>query len=78
MEVRDEQIVISLAEKIIKSIQKPCAVAIKGLGGGLAVRASVGIAVYPKNGTTAEALIKSSDTAMFAAKRAKAGYAFAL
>lgn len=78
MDVRDKQKVISLAEKIIKSIQTPCAVAITGLGGGLTVKASVGIAVYPENGTTAEALIKSADTAMFAAKRAKTGYAFAL
>jgi diguanylate cyclase (GGDEF)-like protein len=78
MEVRDEQNVIPLAEKLIKTIQTPCAVASTGLGGGLTVKASVGIAVYPKNGTTAEALIKSADTAMLAAKRAKAGYAFAL
>ncbi len=78
MEVGDHQSVIALAEKIIKSIQTPCADAVTGLQGGVTVKASVGIAVYPKNGVNAEALIKSADTAMFEAKRAKAGYAFAL
>ena len=77
MEVRDKQSVISLAEKIIKSIQTPCTVAVPGMAGGLTVKASVGIAVYPQNGASAEALIKSADTAMFAAKRSKAGYVFA-
>jgi diguanylate cyclase (GGDEF)-like protein len=77
MEVGDQKSVIALAEKIIKSIRTPCDVAVTGLPDGVTVKASVGIAVYPKNGATAEALIKSADTAMFEAKRAKAGYAFA-
>ena len=40
------------------------------------VRASIGIAVAPTDGSTAGALMKSADAAMYHAKRAQSGYAF--
>jgi diguanylate cyclase (GGDEF)-like protein len=42
----------------------------------LAVSPSIGIATWPSEGATAEALLKSADTAMYRAKRFQSGYAF--
>lgn len=42
----------------------------------LTVRASIGIAVCPTDGASAEALLKSADNAMYRAKRQNTGYAF--
>lgn len=77
MEVRDEKDVTLIAEKIIKSIQTPCNVNKPGFTINPIIKASIGIAVFPRNGTTAEMLIKSADEAMYQAKRTKSGYAFA-
>jgi two-component system cell cycle response regulator len=40
------------------------------------VNASIGIAVYPENGTTGEELICNADTAMYLAKKGTIGYVF--
>ena len=77
MEVRDEEDVTSIAEKMIKSIQAPCEISVQGLTTSHSVKASIGIALFPKHGATAEHLIKSADKAMYEAKRARSGYAFA-
>ncbi len=42
----------------------------------LTVRPSIGIAVCPSDGHTAEVLLKRADAAMYHAKRQKSGYAF--
>lgn len=77
MEVQEEQDITLIAQKIIKSIQTPCDINKPGVTVSPIVKASIGIAVFPRNGTTAEILIKSADTAMYQAKRTKTGYIFA-
>ena len=42
----------------------------------LIVRPSIGIAICPSDGATAEALLKNADTAMYSAKRRRTGHEF--
>lgn len=73
MEIDDVQDAATVANKIIKAVQVPCEVSV----GELKVNTSIGISIYPKDGTTVEALIMSADAAMYRAKQNKSGYAFA-
>jgi diguanylate cyclase len=67
LEVKEEADVTRLAEKMVKRIAKVC----NFNGVALSIKASVGIAIYPTNGETAEILFKNADTAMFKAKGTK-------
>jgi predicted signal transduction protein with EAL and GGDEF domain len=40
------------------------------------VRPSIGIAIWPGDGITAERLLEHADTAMYRAKRERSGHAF--
>lgn len=77
MEIGDEADITVLAQKIIKAVQVQCDVSAGDRVVSLTIKASVGIALFPKDGTTAEMLIKNADKAMYQAKRDKSGYAFA-
>lgn len=77
MENHDEQDVASIARKIINIVQAPCNITIRDRELSLTVTASIGIALFPKDGTTAEILVKSADAAMYRAKQHKQGYSFA-
>ena len=77
MEVRNEQDIMSIAEKIITAIQAPCDVNVRGLSISLSINASIGISIFPKDGTTADTLVKSADKAMYRAKGNKSRYSFA-
>ena len=76
-EVADERDVVSVAEKLITAIHAPCDVSAGNLSINLSVNASIGISMFPKDGTTAAALIRSADEAMYEAKRAKFRFSFA-
>lgn len=76
-EIRAEKDISMVAEKILKEIQVPCNVSVGGHNVNPSIGASIGISIFPKNGVTAEALIKSADEAMYRAKKSKSGYAFA-
>jgi diguanylate cyclase (GGDEF)-like protein len=76
-EIRDEQNITLIAEKIIKGIQVPCEVSVRDLSICPCVGASIGISIFPKDGTTADSLAKSADEAMYQAKRDSSGYSFA-
>jgi len=77
MEVGDETDIKLLVEKITKAVQAPCDISVGTHSAGLSIKASIGIALFPKDGTTAEMLIQSADRAMYRAKRENLGYAFA-
>ena len=66
-EVKQEADVTRLAEKMIKRIAEDC----DFNGTTLSIRASIGIAVYPADGETAEILFKNADIAMYRAKGAE-------
>jgi diguanylate cyclase (GGDEF)-like protein len=72
MEARNELDIAKVAGKIIHVISAETVVG----DAKLTVKPSVGIAVYPKDGETANALIANADTAMYRAKRTREGYVF--
>ena len=76
-EVKDKQDLSTVAEKILESIQSPCTVSVDDLTINTRISASVGISIFPENGTTADALINSADKAMYRAKKNKNRYSFA-
>ncbi len=65
--VKQEADVIRLAEKIINQIAEPC----EFNGTSFSIRASIGIAIYPKDGESEDILFKNADTAMYKAKETK-------
>jgi len=73
MEISDEQDAATVAKKIIQAVQAPCVVS----GGELSVNTSIGISIYPRDGTTVDDLIRNADGAMYRAKKSQSGYAFA-
>jgi diguanylate cyclase len=75
--IRDEGDISMIAAKILKSIRAPCSVNIRDVTISPCMNASIGIATFPRDGATANALIVSADEAMYEAKEGKSGYAFA-
>jgi diguanylate cyclase (GGDEF)-like protein len=64
LEVKEEADVSILAEKMVDLIGE----ALEFNGTNLSIEASIGIAIYPTDGETAEVLFKNADTAMYKAK----------
>ena len=77
METRGQQDVRLVAEKLIHAVEMPCDIGVSDNHISPCVSASIGIAQFPKDGTTADLLIRSADVAMYRAKQSKSGYAFA-
>ena len=76
-EYESERHLMSIAEKLFTLIKTPCAIC----GGEVtihpAVSASIGIAIFPRQGDTPAALIKGADSAMYRAKRSRFRFFFA-
>jgi len=64
LEVKQEADATRLAEKMVNRIAEAC----EFNGIVLSIRASIGIAIYPADGETADILFKNADRAMFKAK----------
>jgi diguanylate cyclase (GGDEF)-like protein len=59
----------AVAARIIATLEPPIAIE----GQTVDIGASVGVATFPEHGTSAAALLRDADVAMYAAKRARAG-----
>ena len=64
-EIVSTQSAAAVAEKIIKAISSPFEID----GNVIHTGTSIGVAIFPESGKTAEALIKNADSAMYRAKR---------
>jgi diguanylate cyclase (GGDEF)-like protein len=69
LEAQDEANVMALASRIATELGQACDVE----GKSVSVSASVGIAVYPEDGRSAEELLQRADAAMYAAKHDATG-----
>jgi diguanylate cyclase (GGDEF)-like protein len=59
------------ARRLLDAVERPFVVADQGID--LDVRGSIGIALYPSDGQTADELLRRADVAMYVAKRAGSG-----
>jgi diguanylate cyclase (GGDEF)-like protein len=75
--LHEENDVAIIAAKILKAVQAPCEVRVGDAVVTLCIRASIGIAMFPKDGATAVSLIARADEAMYGAKESQSGIAFA-
>lgn len=72
IEVKDDSDVAKVAELMFRNISATCEINhIK-----LVIKPSIGIAMYPRDGVTAEVLLKNADAAMYKAKQGKDNYFF--
>jgi diguanylate cyclase (GGDEF)-like protein len=76
MDIQDVAQVTVVAEKIIGAIQRPCHEAGREIPGLPSINASMGIAVFPGDGISADMLMRKADAAMYVAKRNKTSYEF--
>jgi diguanylate cyclase (GGDEF)-like protein len=74
MAIRDEHDAALISQKFIDALQAPCPVLAGGQNIILRIKASIGISLFPKNGQTAEELIRKADAAMYEAKRNNSGF----
>jgi diguanylate cyclase (GGDEF)-like protein len=75
--IESEHDIAIVAEKIIKVVQVPCDIRMRDISVSLCINPSIGISIFPKDGTTADGLLDIADKAMYRAKHNKCGYSFA-
>jgi diguanylate cyclase (GGDEF)-like protein len=76
-QIHEQKDIAMIAAKILDAIRAPFNVSARDDIINSCLGASIGISIFPKDGVTADALIKRADEAMYAAKESKSGYAFA-
>ena len=77
MNTESEHDIAIVVEKIIKTVQVPCEIRVRDISISLSINPSIGISIFPKDGTTSDALLDVADKAMYRAKQNKYGYSFA-
>ncbi len=75
LELKNEGDAVLIAQKVIDDLSAPCEVTGNKVAVKHVIYPSIGIAIYPRDGETADALIQSADKAMYRAKREKTGFA---
>lgn len=76
-ELRSEADAAAVATKVIHAVSEPVDVSTDNLVCYTTVTPSIGIAIFPQDGDTAEELIARADEAMYRAKRSGLGSSFA-
>jgi diguanylate cyclase (GGDEF)-like protein len=69
LEVKRDEDVDAIARSLSDVIAVPCEIDVNGVVTPLVVRASIGHAIFPRDGVSAEALIAAADKAMYVVKR---------
>ena len=77
MEIESEHDIAIVAGKIIKAVQVPCDIRVRDISVSLSINPSIGISIFPRDGTTSKALLDVADKAMYRAKHNKQGFSFA-
>ena len=76
-QLHEKDEIVMIAAKILKALQAPYDVLVGDVVVNPCIEASIGISVFPNNGSSAVALIKRADEAMYGAKESRSGFAFA-
>jgi diguanylate cyclase (GGDEF)-like protein len=76
-QLHEKSEIAMIAAKFLKAIQAPCDLQVGDVIVNPSIEASIGIALFPKDGANAAALVKRADEAMYGAKESKSGFAFA-
>ncbi len=71
LEVKREEDVDAIARSLSDVIAAPCEIDVNGVATSFVVRASIGSAIFPRDGVTAEGLIAVADKAMYVEKRSR-------
>lgn len=77
MNIESEHDIAIVAEKIINAVQVPCDIKVRDINISLSIAPSIGISIFPKDGTTSNVLLDLADKAMYRAKQNRNGYSFA-
>jgi len=77
MKTESEHEIAIIEQKFIKAVQVPCDIRVRDISIRLSINPSIGISVFPKDGTTSAVLLDVADKAMYRAKQNKYGYSFA-
>lgn len=77
LEIRNLADIEQVAEKIINAVEAPCEIKGRDRNLSLSIKPSIGISIFPHDGSTADVLLACADKAMYRAKREKSGFFFA-
>ncbi|MEO8751193.1 MAG: GGDEF domain-containing protein [Casimicrobiaceae bacterium] len=77
MDTAGNRAIATAAERFVRALEAPCTVQGRDVEVRPVIRASIGISIFPQDGTTANTLVSSADKAMYLAKRSRSRYAFA-
>jgi diguanylate cyclase (GGDEF)-like protein len=77
MDFRDAENVAMIAERFVKTIGQPCDITVDGRTAAPNVAVAIGVAIYPKDGTSAPQLMKAARAALAKAKKRRITVAFA-